>query len=153
MRGYTLIEVLVGLAIIGLLFTIGYAGYRDFAKRQVLNNVYEELKTNLNTARQRALSGEKSNCPQGQSDTLQGYKFTITSSNSYAIKPKCTAGDGTSVVSPTLPSGFTVSSAADPILFNALAQGTNLTGDVDITIVQLNGGSKKITITQQGTIK
>ena len=147
--GYTLIEVLVGLAIIGLLFTIGYAGYRDFAKRQVLNNAYEELKINLTLARQLALSGEK---PSACGGNFLGNELRISSDGtSYSIHLKCQS-TATTKKTINLPSGITISGTS-PIRFNLLGQGTNLTANTDITVTQLNGGSKKITITQQGTIK
>ncbi len=147
--GYTLIEVLVGLAIIGLLFTVGYAGYRDFAKRQVLNNAYEELKINLNLARQLALSGEK---PSACSGNFLGTEWNLgTNWTSYTIRGKCQSSS-MSVKSVALPSGITISGTS-PIRFNLLGQGTNLTSDTELTVSQTNGGSKKVTITQQGTIR
>ena len=148
--GYTLIEVLVGLAIISLLFTVGYAGYRDFAKRQVLNNAYEELKINLNSARQRALSGDKDLC----NGTFLGIQLAfggLTDRAAYQFYPKCSGGEGLYSVS-TLPSGITVDTTSARILFKPVGQGTDLTSDATVTVKSATG-ERKIYITKQGTIK
>lgn len=151
MKGYTLIEVLVGLAIIGLLFTVGYAGYRDFAKRQVLNNTYEELKTNLNFARQTALSGEKpSTCLGG---SLLGAEVIFASNGrSYSIYAKCPSGSAGLRTGIAFPTGITVSGPTR-ILFNTLGKGTDLTGNAQVILTHTDGATRTVTVTQQGTIK
>ena len=155
--GYTLIEVLVGLAIISLLFTVGYAGYRDFAKRQVLNNAYEELKINLTFARQQALAGEKTSGSYTCQGNFQGYRLNFTfvsqSGPSYSLAIRCTTYSP-SIRTVPLPSGITFSSSGPAgVTFNAIAQGTDLTSDLVLTLSQTTGGSRPITITKQGTIK
>lgn len=149
MRGYTLIEVLVGLAIIGLLFTIGYAGYRDFAKRQVLNNAYEELKVNLTLARQLALSGER---PSACGGSFLGIEVRLaTNGLSYSVHKKCQTTAAT-VKTVNLPSGVIISGTS-PIRFNLLGQGTNLASQTALTLTQNGVATRSATITPQGTIK
>lgn len=149
MKGYTLIEVLVGLAIIGLLFTIGYAGYRDFAKRQVLNNAYEELKVSLTLTRQLALSGEK---PSACSGNFLGSEVRLGSDGTYySIHLKCQSSAVTKKTI-NLPSGVTISGTS-PIRFNLLGQGTNLAGQTTLTLTQNGVATRSATITPQGTIK
>ena len=43
MKGYTLIEILVGLAIIGLLFSFGFVSFRDYSRRQTLAGAVKEV--------------------------------------------------------------------------------------------------------------
>jgi prepilin-type N-terminal cleavage/methylation domain-containing protein len=130
-RGYTLIEILVGLTIIGLLFTFGYASFREYSRRQALAGAARKVKADLRSAQGLALSGKKpeSNCP-----ILDGYRFNISGS-SYSIKAVC-GGSDKSIEKDfiPLPNGITSSSAN--ILFKILGQGTNITGQITITLTQ-----------------
>ena len=42
-KGYTLIEILVVISIMAILFTVGFAGYRDFSRRQVLLGAVNQI--------------------------------------------------------------------------------------------------------------
>ena len=57
--GFTLIEILVSMTIIGFLFSFGYASFRDFSRRQALAGVVKQVQGDLRLAQQKALSGEK----------------------------------------------------------------------------------------------
>ena len=137
-RGYTLIEILVVLTVIGILFSVGYVGYRDFSRRQSLAGAAKIVQGDLRKAQQNALSGIK---PGGAAclgtNTLDGYYFRVTSGSTYEIGAACSGGN---VVTDTvsIPENITISiPSPNPIIFKVLGTGTNIsTGDALVTLTQ-----------------
>lgn len=86
-RGYTLIELIVVITIIGLLVGASIAGFNTLNKRQTLISSGKEVISLMRTAQQRAVSGIK---PAGVCDRLMGYsvKGTINGS-SYTLNYVC----------------------------------------------------------------
>lgn len=149
-RGYTLIELLVGMSIMAIIFSLGLASYRDFSRRQALTGITKSIISDLRMIQQKALSGEKRD--SGCTTYLSGYRFDITSSG-YDLKALC---DVTPIVKQVnLSSQFiTISSTADPIDFKVLGQGTNLTTTATITITNTKiSKSSIITVGVGGEIK
>lgn len=145
--GFTLIEILVGLTITALIFGGGYATYRDFVRREALNSAYDELATNLNLAKQRALSGEK---PAGCTATLSGYEVRFAQ-DQYSVVAVC-GSTRTTVKDVRLPEGVTVS--GQTILYKVLGTGTNLGEETTITLEQSGTGeTRETTVTVEGTIR
>jgi prepilin-type N-terminal cleavage/methylation domain-containing protein len=144
LKGYTLIEILVGLTIIAILFFVGYVNFRDFSRRQAISGAGKLLQGDLRIAQQLALSGQKptdANC--AGTNNLNGYFFEISLSRTeYKIYASCSAGASAEITKTvTLPSGVTASyPSPNPILFKVLGQGTNLTNE-----------SATITLTQDAT--
>ena len=128
-HAYTLIELLVGISIISIIFSVGFASYRDFSRRQALTGITKAIVSDLRLIQQKSLSGEKpSSCT-----TLSGYQLDITSTTTYNLVADCS----TNVVVKTVDlteAGVTISSNTDPIIFKVLGQGTNLTSEATITI-------------------
>ena len=56
---YTLIEILVGLTIVGLLFGFGFVSFRDFSRRQTLAGSAKKVQGDLRLTQESALSGKK----------------------------------------------------------------------------------------------
>ena len=54
--GYTLIEILVGLTIIGIIFGVGFASFREFSRRQSLAGGVKTLVGDLRLAQEQAIS-------------------------------------------------------------------------------------------------
>ncbi len=137
-KGYTLIELLVVITIGIIVFSAGFAGYREFSRRQLLSGITKQIKTDLRTAQQLALTGQK---PQGATCTrLVSYDFDRINSTTYQIIAVCTNGP-TTTKSVSLPTGITFTSAAavgtdisDPISFKVLGLGTNLESNVTLTV-------------------
>lgn len=145
--GFTLIEILVTMTIAGVLFAGGYAAYQDFSRRQALDNAYKELRTNLNLARQLAISGEK--LPSCTSP-LSGYRVDFYSTH-YTLSAVC----GVTIVASDipLPSGITVSGTSG-FMYKALAQGTSLDSSVDVTLTQaLTNTSIQATLSKEGILE
>lgn len=156
LKGYTFIEVLVGLVIITLIFAFGYAGFREFARRQTIISAVRSLKGELRLAQEQALAGKKPddvNC--NAPNTLQGYYFRVTSSTSYKIEALCSGGT-VDVKEKEVISPLTISTPSpNPILFKVVGQGTNIpSGDATITItLPASGQSSDITVSSAGEIQ
>jgi prepilin-type N-terminal cleavage/methylation domain-containing protein len=156
-KGYTLIEILVGLTIIGLIFSIGYVNFRDFSRREAVAGTGKKIQGDIRLAQQLALSGEKpDDIKCNGANNLNGYNFRIYSANEYRIESACTGGD---VVykAVILPSGITVTTPSpNPILFKVLGQGTNIGSGTEIvlTLTQTRTNNRfTVTIGAGGEIK
>lgn len=57
--GYTLIEILVVIALIGILTTIGIAAYNDFNEQRIIRKAADEIKTYIRSAASKASNNEK----------------------------------------------------------------------------------------------
>jgi len=148
--GYTLIEILVGLTIIGILFSVGYVGFREFSRRQQLSGVIKEIKGDLRLAQARALSGQIEGC----TSTLGGFTFDILDTKTYEIKAVCSGSPASKTVS--VPGNITISSTIDPILFKVLGEGTNIPegSQAEITFTQTETGTTaKVYVSHAGEIK
>ena len=151
---FTLIELLVGISIIAIVFSIGVANYRDFARRESLNGIVKQIKGDLRTAQQLALSGKK---PTSSScDILNTYTFSLSGSSSYKIVTKCTSNSGvTSTVDykiVNLDSNITISSPLSSIDFKVLGQGTNLSATNVITLTHVGGSQSTISVGVGGDV-
>lgn len=152
-KGFTLIEILVGLTITALLFGVGYASYRGFVRRQVLNSAYEKLKASLSLAGQLALSGEKpSDCPANS--VLNGYRVDFVRKEFYA---ECAGPGGTTKAQEKtidIQDGIEISSSRPTILYKVLGQGTDQASEATITIKQTaTGNTLNALLTQDGKIQ
>ena len=144
--GYTLLEVLIVLVITTALFFGGFATYREFSRRQILNATYKELGTNLSLAREFAMSGEK---PSGCTGILSGYSVSFTGTG-YTIAAVCSS---TVIVrSLTLTSGITIS--GPNFTYKVIGQGTNLTSGSTVAISYAAiGKTLNATLTQNGILQ
>lgn len=155
-KGYTLIEILVALTIIGLLFAVGYAGFRDFSRRQIVKDAAKEIQGDLRLAQGNAITGQK---PEGCNSlkTLDSYSFNVVSLSpaEYSIEANC-GSSAIIVKSVNLPSGITLSAPTpNPLKFKVLGQGTNIgTDNWVLTLTQVGtGNTTSVTVTAGGEIK
>jgi len=153
--GYTLIELLVVITIGIIVFSVGIAGYREFSRRQTLTGVSKHLISNLRSAQQQALTGQK---PIGVTcSKLVGYQFTRTSSTNYRIYARCDNSGvfvNHEIKSVDLITGTTLTATNSNILFKVLGQGTDLTVSNDLTLSNTTSGSSLIiTVGPGGSIK
>jgi len=155
--GYTLIEILVSLTIVGLIFGLGFVGYREFARRQDLLSSIRNLQGNLRFTQELALAGKK---PAGCS-VLDGYNFKIISNTSYEIRALCDIVPLAEKIVP-LPTGITISNLSpdltpsNTILFKTLGAGMNMAvgSSTTITLTQTaTGNTNSITVTAGGEIR
>lgn len=155
--GYTLIEVLVGLTIIGFLFGLGYVNFRDFSRRQAVAGAAKNIQGDMGLAQQLALSGQKpDDIKCNPPNLLSSYNFRIASAGEYVIEAVCTGGavESKSVV---LPADISISSdSLTTISFKVLGQGTNIVS-LDRVILTLTQASTNniynITVGSGGNIQ
>lgn len=156
-KGFTLIELMVVIMIMVLVFAVGFANYRGFQRRKVLEGAVEALKGDLRFTQQQALSSNK---PAGcaSTESLNSYIFRFVNSTSYEIVARCLPGPNDVTVKAasdtnisTKYPGVTINSFPD-VVFNLLGRG--VVSDVTITLSQpAVGNSETIDITEGGEIK
>ena len=157
-KGFSLIELMIVVSLMGLLFVAGVANYRSFARRKILDSAVNLIRADLKLAQTSALSGVKPMTAECDSpNRLSGYALTFTSSTTYQIEAYCT-GSASPVVSKSvtteLPNaGVSVATVRDScsvvgspttdsgIFFKVLGKGTLLP----------SGQCFYITISQTGT--
>ncbi len=152
--GYTLIEILVSMSIIGLIFNFGYVNYRDFARRQALLGSARHLKADLRLAQEQALAGKKpSSAACSGAGSLRGYDFYVDSATSYIIQANCTGGLVDDKIVQTS-SGVSLTAVPNRFTFKVIGKGTSLSGLATITLTQTaTGNTQVITISPEGEIK
>jgi len=154
--GYTLIEILVVLTVIGLLFGLGYANFRDFSRRQAVNDAVKLIQGDLRLAQSDAITGQKPVPGCGTSNTLNSYTFRVISASEYKIEADCGVAPAPSVKDVYLPSGITVLTPLPvPLAFKVLGQGTDVgSSDWTLTLKQDGTANKAtVTVTSGGEIK
>lgn len=140
-KGYSLIEVLVVMTIIGVLFSLGYASYRNFSRRQTLMGLAKQVEGDLRLAQQMALSGEKPSACDGK--TLESVRFGVTTSSPYNYKIRTVCGVGPDfpiIKSYDFSTGISfdfTNFGTNPITFKTVANGTNIpTGFTDSLVIK-----------------
>src|SRR3989344_6849432 len=161
-HGFTFIELLIVIVVMALLFSVGYAGYREFQARQGIINVTRKIKADLRLAHEYALA-QRSLCTVN--DSLLGYEF-VAGSTSYEIRAYCDKSlpgpDYTvSVKTENLPAGFSLTRIPVNTVsrFNILGKGVLITPPapgrayMTIRVRDDNSGDKRcIRITSSGEI-
>lgn len=128
-NGFTLIEMVVSLALMGLLLGGSIVGYRKFNERQLVIQSGKELVSVMRLAQKRAGVGDKpdvAGCDGGEK--LDGYRIAGTQdTNTYTLSPLC---DGSEVAAArttyTLPTGIVFKQNMD-VRFLVLSRGVELT--------------------------
>lgn len=146
-NGYTFIELLVGISIITIVFTIGYVGYRDFSRREALSGVTKSIKADLRLAQQLALTGQKPEVSLGQCTTLEGYTVLFLL-NSYSVTANC-SNDDIEIKNTDLPTDITETNNLS-IKYKVLGQGTDLPDDLTLTITNSSMNSVSTVILGKG---
>ena len=133
--GYTLIEVLVALTIVGFLFGFGYVSFRDFSRRQSLAGAAKNLQGDLRLVQEQALAGQKPDDPFCNSpNLLDSYGLQVVSSGEYIVEIFCTGGSF-QTKDVLMPSDISLSTpSVNPIKFKAIGQGTNLPANSSVSI-------------------
>jgi len=153
--GFTLIEVIVGVVIMGIIFSIGVAKYGEFNRSQIVEQAALDLKNNLRLAQNRAFSGQKDadicgDPAVGDTKPLDGWYVSFTN-NSYQIYGQC-GGDPFSqaTVDLSIKKVTIVSPLPSTIRFKPLGQGVENEGT--ITLLG-SGGSRTVSVTATGEIR
>jgi prepilin-type N-terminal cleavage/methylation domain-containing protein len=151
-NGFTIIELIIAMAIMGVLFTVGYANFREYSQQKILEKAVLTIEGDIRLAQQLARSGKKI----GTCDVLSSYQFTVTSNTSYQIDAKCNNGTFTERIETSvfLQTDTTINiPSTNPIDFYVLARGTNIPNSTPalITVTHpLTGRTKTISISSSG---
>ncbi len=160
-NGFSLLELLIAIAISSALIGVSVAGYRDFASRQAVDAGVRVLYSGLRVAQTKASSGEK---PAGCVGSFDGYRVRFLTSGgvitSFETRAVC---GGTEVAGTTtpFPANLVVTlSATTPtaFTFKPLALGTDLSpaNPATITIARTVAGATRsfqVQVSSSGEIK
>ncbi|MCX7928284.1 MAG: GspH/FimT family pseudopilin [Patescibacteria group bacterium] len=164
--GFSFVELLMVIAIMAIVFSLGMASYRDFSRRKQIEAAVNQVRSDLDFARQNALSGVK---PQNSScnspNTLLAYVF-VAQSGSYTIRSRCSGGTVDVRSGVSLPYGVTITSnilsdcttpnAGNSIEFLPRGNGTNLPAGACFRIrfsLTGSGFTQDIIVDQSGSIR
>lgn len=149
-KGYTLIEVLVVISILGIIFSIGFSGFREFSRRQELTGSVKKITADLRLTQQLALTGQK---PTGLTcERLDSYTFTRVTSSVYTITANCINSTNHVVKTVTLPEQVSLSEGT--VVYKALGHGTTLNSPIIFTVANTTSGtSGTITVGIGGSVE
>lgn len=154
--GFTLVELLVALAIISLLGGLGFANYRAFSQRQLLAQAARELRSDLRLAANLVLTGEKPGVCSG--GTLSGYRVNFSGAKTYLVEARCDVSgsqESETVKTVNLPGTSTeviFNPIPSPILFKVVGQGTDVVGTATITLSGF-GQTESVTVNAAGGVE
>jgi prepilin-type N-terminal cleavage/methylation domain-containing protein len=141
--GYTLIEVLVTITLMGILMAFAVSGWSTWARASEQSGTARELQTVLRSTHQRAVTEGNAMCVQF--DTTAGtytvYRGTCVSPGPKVDGPLRTNGAAVHLAAPA----FTGTTATTGVTF--YARGTATPGSVQVT---RNGSSKVYTLSVEG---
>ncbi len=113
-RGFTLLETLVVIAIIGFVSVIGTYKFASFQKDSQLSAFSEEFASNIKTAKNKSINGEilpGQNVTNFKDPDGLPYWGVSTTTNSYSLTENCTLADNSpctpEVETYNLPTGYT----------------------------------------------
>lgn len=141
--GFTIIELLIVISIVGILAALGLASYVDFNRSQIVSQAAAKIVQDLRLAQSLAANNVK---PEDCS-TLESYSF-ILSGNSYEITSDCS----TSVM---VNSGFVPNNLQlvgfSTVKFKVLSHGVETTGGSSLAVSGF-GKTKTIIVGEGGEI-
>lgn len=156
-KGFTLIEIILAIAIIALISFGSYAGFQKFSKQQNLNLTMDTLRNSLNEAKSKAMSQVivTSACKQA-TRTLEGYQVRFDASTNpdqyYYIEEVCSGVAAQTVKTIKLPPNVSFRTSPPPpslVRFLILTGLTN--GPATITLIS-GTQTKAITVDSSGRI-
>lgn len=155
--GFTLIEILVAVSIIGILTTIGISSYSNFNEKRKVRRAAEELKIYIRLAASKAINNEK-DTRAGYCDSddkvLSGWFVDLANKKIYGMCGNTTECDyldvdGTEFGEKSFNKGEDISPSST-FCFYPLAGGTNLPGTLTITIG--GAGGETLTVDVSGNV-
>jgi prepilin-type N-terminal cleavage/methylation domain-containing protein len=167
-KGFTLVEILVSVSVIGLLLGLGLAQYSRFNRRQIVEQAARNLIQSLRLAQNKALSGEK-DCSSGVcggNDDVCGNDATDPNdneltrwcvsfnANGYQIFGDC-EGNYFRTKNYNLPEKVTFQPIPGDLCFLPVGQGVTFAGPGSSLAINLSGYdlTKTVTVYQSGEIK
>ena len=153
--GFTLIELLIVIAIIGVLSAISIPSFSNFNNNQRLSQAAKQVKNDLRSAQNRALSGIEGSA----------WGINVNAGEAFYTLFKCpttaayTLTTCSLVTTKSLPSGFTIQAPDFTDLVFEVASGELYVDGVLVTAgnfsfdVDLDGSTRTITVSAGGKIE
>lgn len=91
MKAFTLIELMIVIAISVVVIGAGIAAYRGFADKYQIKQAGAEFQANLKLLQKKAISGEK---PLECVGAFEGIRVRNIDANNYAFQAQCSTVDG-----------------------------------------------------------
>ena len=143
--GYTLVEVLVSLSIMGVILGVGFMSYRDLSRRQNISGSVRQVLGDLRFLQNDSLAGRK---PTGCTGTLNSYNFRVIAGNpitTYVLEAECSGPPLTTVIvkQASLPVGtyFNALPVVNPIRFKTVGDGTNIVSGQSVILTIAGSGT------------
>ncbi len=154
--GYTLIEVLISVAVIFIIVSVTFAGYARLNQRQTLISAGQTMKNILRDAQSRAYTSEVDcsvcNCSVGSSINSVGW-YADFSPSEQKIYGNCGDNKDFSAKNFGLPDGISINaSPVTKILFRSRPLGVDNPVTVCLTLNYLTNNYYKITVGPSGEI-
>lgn len=162
-KGFTLIEILVAITVIGILSGVGIASYQNYNRRQILSQTAQDLANTLRFAQDKALSGEKDcasaycgggdgACDGINDKNLRGW-YVVISQNQYEIYGYCGDIKFSSKTTDLSARKITLSPFPNEFLFKPLGSGVSNTGGWTVTLRNVSNNTVVVSVTVTGEIK
>lgn len=146
-RGFSLVEALIVIAILGIIFAIALPSFSEIKNSQVLKNASGDIISYINSTQTetRASKDSSSYGVHFQSDKIIIFKGTIFSAND-------ANNQDIEIVRPATISNISLTGGATDFYFNRLTGLPSATGSVTVSITGNQSMAKTITISSTGTL-
>ncbi len=147
MKAFTLIELILVFALIGVLTSLGIASYAAYNGTQSVQSAASDMQNILRTAQSRSISQVKpASCG---TNALTGYQVDITvNTQAYTLSAMC--GTKQVIANKLLPAQVTFATGSTASIFFAIGSGT-VANTATITVSGF-GKTKAVTISKTGSI-
>lgn len=147
-KGFTLIEMIVVVAIISLFFGLSLAYYNEYSDLKELDNAVQQIDDVLHLAQKKAIAGDiETAC-----NNFTGYEVRCTASNQYDLYFCCNDACTSKLASYVLDSSLTLTCSKASIYFKPLSGRLNSLTDITVQIAFTPSKYSIFTITPAGLI-
>jgi prepilin-type N-terminal cleavage/methylation domain-containing protein len=149
--GFTLIEVIIVIAVIGILSAVAAIGLLDYSRNSKLNAAANDLITILNVSKSNSFSQVKDNALCATTDVLNGYKVVINNSTTYDLYVVCGGVDHKTMKTKNLAQNLIFSSPTPASFFFPVLKGKV----IGFGVVRLSGfgKTKTVSVDAEGVIR
>ena len=146
-RGFSIIEILVVVAVAGMLASVCLYSFSKYRNSQTLKNAEDNVASLLDNARAETFSSDSSSQYGVHLQSSQAVFFIGATYNSSASTNKVVAIDPSVTIT-----GITLTGGGSDVIFNRLTGETADYGTITFTLASDSTKTKVITISQTGLI-